>query len=323
MDVSIIIPHHNESKSFMEEAVESITSTITTQNYEILICDDASTVPFKFKHPKVRVFRQRKHRGVGQAFDMGVKHAKSDNIFLQGSDIRYTDNKWDEIMLKEIEAHPKAATCGCCVGLNNESPEGMDISVRRNRSRRYGARVLAFHDHISHPKKPKSFRSILECQWLPVPNPTPTESYPIPAILGAFYGIKKDWYKWIGGFEFHRSWGSLESYFSLKVWFMGGECRVSPQCEVGHIFKRSGTHATPHHHLMYNKIMAATLLFDEYHANRLIDFLDDNHPNVRGGKKMFAEVKKAVMAKRKEYAEKITLAPETWCERWNVDFRLD
>ena len=147
------------------------------------------------------------------------------------------------------------------------------------------------------------------------------ESFEIPCVLGAAYGIKKEWYNYIDGWWGHRSWGTLEPMISLKSWFMGGSCRVAMGIETGHVFKRHGTHATPHHHLMYNKILATTLLLDETHATRLIDFLGSN-PNVNGGKEMFAKVRRAVAAKRKEYKKKIVVDPIEWCKTWNHDFRI-
>lgn len=314
------MPTHGESQQFMEEAINSIKDTITLDTWELIIVDDFSPTPFKTNHENVRVVRQPMHLGVGQAFDRGVKEAKSDNIFLQGSDMRFIKNDWDKIMLEEIKNHPKSATCNCCIGLNNESEEGMDINIRRNRSRRFGSTVLIFHDHQSHPKKPSNFRNILECQWLPIPRPVPEESWEIPAVLGAFYGINKQWYEYIGGFELHRSWGSLESYFGIKNWLFGGSCRVSPKCEVGHIFKRQGTHGTPHSHLTYNKLLVATLLFSDKDAKRLIDFLGNN-TQVSQAKRMFEQEKKLILAKRDEYRKKIVVDVAEWCKRWNIDFR--
>jgi len=141
-------------------------------------------------------------------------------------------------------------------------------------------------------------------------------------VLGAFYGIKKEWYRYIGGFELHRSWGGLEPYISLKSWFFGGECRTAPLVEVAHLFKASGTHSTALHHIQYNKMLIARLLFNDHHYDRMVKYLGSD-PNITGGKKMLKENWKAIESKRKEYAKKIVISPEAWCERWQTDFRLD
>jgi len=319
-EISVIIPYHNEGLEFISTTINSIKDTIDV-SYEIIVVDDCSKArlsPVK----GITILRHKKPKGVGQAFDTGVKRAKSDNLFLMGSDIRFIPNQWASKMISEMDNHPKAFTCATCVGLNSESEAGMDMAVRRNRSRRNGARILIFHDKQSHPKKPANFRNILEAQWLPVYKGESRDSFEVPCILGAAYGVKKAWYDHVDGWWGHRSWGTLEPYMSLKSWFMGGSCRTAPDIECGHVFKRSGTHATPHHHLMYNKMLLATLMFDEHHSQRLIDFLGVN-PQVYRGKEMFESVRKEIEAKRGEYVKKITVDPVEWCKEWNHDFRLE
>jgi glycosyltransferase involved in cell wall biosynthesis len=325
-ELSVIIPYHNEGLDFISTTVKSIQDTIDV-SYEIIVVDDCSDQPLgsisgRWEDlPGVKILRHNQPKGVGQAFDTGVKQAKADNLFLMGSDIRFIPNNWASKMIKEADDHPKAFTCTTCVGLNAESEEGMDINIRKNRSRRNGARILIFHDKKSHPKKPDNFRNILECQWLPVYKGESKESFEIPAILGAAYIVKKEWYNYVDGWWGHRSWGTLEPMISLKSWFMGGSCRTAPDVMTGHIFKRHGTHGTLSHHLMYNKLLVATLLFDEHNSSRLIAFLGHN-PQVDKGRRMFKKYEKQILAKRKEYEKKIVVDPVEWCETWNHDFRL-
>lgn len=319
MDLSVIIAHHNEPWSDMEEAIDSIKSTIDVSNYEIIIVDDFSNRPFKTKQDGVKVVRQKQHRGVGQAFDLGVSHAQSENIFLQGNDIRYLPNNWASKMIDYVNQKPRAYICGRCVGINRESPDGMNIEQRMNRSLRNGSNILIFHDHKTHPKKPANFRNILECQWAPRTTQK-SGLMEIVAVLGAAYIVKKEWYEYTGGFELHRSWGTLEVLNSLKSWLFGGSCQCALDVPIAHIFKSHGTHATPNHHLIYNKLLVATLLFDDYDRDRLISFLGQN-PQVDAGKKMFEEVKGEVMKKRAEYKEKIVVDIRQFCKEWNIDFR--
>jgi len=86
------------------------------------------------------------------------------------------------------------------------------------------------------------------------------------------------------------------------------------------VFKRAGTHGTPASHLMYNKMLVATLLFNEYHTGRLIHFLGNN-PQVERGAQIFSKNKKEIFQKKKEYEQKIVVDVREWCKRWNIDFR--
>ena len=315
-ELSVVIAYHDESQSFIEEAITQIKETIDVDTYQIIVVDDGSNTPLR-SIDGVRVLRQKKNLGVGQALRRGIWAAKSDNIWMMGSDIRFIPNGWASKMLKEINDHPKALSCATCVGINKDD---MDVAKRRNRSRRNGANILFFHDHKTHPKKPANYRNILEAQWLPVVKDGRVESFEIPCILGAAYGAKREWLQYIDIWWGHRSWGTLEPYASLASWFMGGSCRTTPAIEVGHIFKASGTHGTKLHHLSYNKMLVATLLFNEYNAERLIQFMGSN-PQVNAGKQMFDDEKKAIQKKRKEYEDKIVYDVEEYVKRWNIDFR--
>ena len=311
-ELSIIIPMHGEPQGFLEDTVNSIRDTIDV-TYEIICVDDASGVHID----GVTMLHHKKHKGVGAAFDTGVAVAKSDTLFLMGSDIRFIPNKWASKMIAETNAHPKAFSCTTCVGLNADA---MDVNERRTKSRRNGARILVFHDHKAHPKKAANFRNILECQWLGVYKGESKESFEVPSILGAAYGVKKEWYNYVDGWWGHRSWGTLEPMISLKSWLMGGSCRTTPDIETGHVFKSGGTHGTQNSHLMYNKILVATLLFSDYDSQRLIQFLGSN-PSVSAGKRLFDENKEAIMAKRDEYKEKIVYDIRDWCKKFETDFR--
>jgi hypothetical protein len=317
-ELSIIVPYHQEGLPFITETINSIKETIDV-TYEIIVIDDASAQRLP-PIDGVTVLRHPNNLGVGQAFNTGVARASSDNLFLMGSDIRFDKNQWASKMIKEIDTYPKSFVCSTCIGLNQVSPEGMDFKTRRNRSRRNGATILVFHDHKSHPKKPEHFRSILECQWLPVYKGESKASFEIPSILGAAYGVKKEWYSYCSPWTFHRSWGTLEPEVSLRSWFFGGSCRTAPDIETGHIFKHSGTHGTSLHHLSYNKIQCATLLFSDEDSKRLVDFLGSN-PQVNEAKRMFREVEKRVLRERKRLQKKIVVDAKEWCDSWGIDFR--
>jgi len=317
MDLSIIIPYHNEGVDFISTTLVSIRDTIDVENYEIIIVDDGSVKVLQLTFPKVKILRHNENKGVGAAFDTGVKIAQSENIFLMGSDIRFQKNKWASMMLEEIKQHPKAFTCTSCVNINKEN---MDIEARKSVGVPTGATILMFHDKKSNPKATETFRGIIEAKWLKyIPNRN-IDSYEIPCILGAAYGVSKEWYNYVDGWEGHRLWGTLEPYISLKSWFFGGSCRVAPRIYTAHIFKKAGTHGTPQDILMYNKMMVATLLFEDY--NRIISFLGSN-PIVERGRKMYKDNMVWILAKKAEYRKKIAIDIKAFFKEWNIDMRYE
>jgi len=233
-----------------------------------------------------------------------------------GADIRFAKNNWSSMLLDEIKKHPEAFTCTTCVGLNDAD---LDFERRRLVSWYNGATIIIFHDHKSNPKKSETFRGILEAKWIPKLANRDVDSFTVPCILGAAYGVKKSWYQYCDGFAGHRMWGTLEPYISLKSWIFGGSCRVAPRIETGHIFKARGTHGTKQHFLLYNKMLVSMLLFPDY--ERLIDFLGGNSI-AKKARQMCAENMRFIVNKRAEYAKKTVLPVKDFLMSNQIDYRL-
>lgn len=334
MSVSVIISYHEEGQLFLEECIEQIRSTIHMP-HEIIVADDFSRIPLK-PIKDVMIVRQPYRGGVGANFDLGVKHAQYDKLILTAADTRYIDNGWAGKLISEIEKHPQSLVCSACVGLNelssccnfqmhaskclkchNSAENNMDIEKRKAKKHpQTGATILIFHDQQSEPKKPKSFRNIIEAKWLSFLD---GESKEIPCILGACYAITKHWYNYIDGFWGHRWWGSLEPYISLKSWLFGGSCRVVPECYTGHIYKTVSPHKVPYEILMYNKLLVATLLFPD--SDRLIDFLGNN-PFLEKAKRQFNANSAEILKKKEGYAKKTIVPMERLVELLKLDYRL-
>lgn len=316
MELSIVIPYHNEGVDFIATTVNSIKETIDVTDYEIIVVDDFSDIPLKFDG--ATVLRHNENKGVGAAFDTGVEIAQSDNLFLMGSDIRFVANGWASKMIAEIKNHPKAFTCTSCVALNTDAPENMDINKRRLVNVLDGATILMFHDQKSNPAKNSAYRSIIEAKWLPHMKDRNIDSSEIPCILGAAYGVSKKWYDYIDGWALHKKWGTLEPYISLKSWFFGGSCRMDPRIETGHIFKKQGTHGTQQDILFYNKMMVATVLLEDY--QRVISFLPNNSI-IKRSREIYNANLKGILAKREEYKKKIIVNQQEFFDRWGIDYR--
>lgn len=313
-ELSIIIPYHNEEREFILECINQVKDTIDISKYEIIVIDDCSKIPLE-PIDDVTIIRHGKNTGVGSAFDTGVEVAKYENLFLCACDIRFVPNKWASKMISEIEKNQKSLICTTCVGLNENN---MDFEKRRLTNAYNGATILIFHDKISNPLKEESFRSIIEAKWLPKIKDRDVSIVDIPCILGAAYGVSKNWYKYIDGFCGHRLWGTLEPYISIKSWLFGGDCKIALDIETAHIFKKNGTHGTPSDILIYNKIMIATMLFNDY--QRLIDFLGTNM-TIKAALNLYKNNKDFIFEKKEEYKQKTVFPMEAFLQKFRIDYR--
>jgi glycosyltransferase involved in cell wall biosynthesis len=305
--LSIVIPYHNESRSTIQKCVDQLLDTIDVEQYEVIIVDDGSYKPLD-PIEGTTIIRHKTNQGVGTAFDTGVKSAKYDNLFLMGNDIRFIKNGWASKMVDEIENHPQAFTCTTCVRLGRgKLTEVYETDIEKQlRNKKYG---------IGATIKMISSESIIDAQWLPIGNRTiDEESYEVPCILGAAYGVKKDWYNYIGGWEGHRGWGTLEPMISIKSWLFGGSCRVAPRIQVGHIFNIINKHGVHSKYISYNKILTALLFIPN--PDKMIVSLGDK--NNRSLDKLFSENRVWIDKKIKEYQSKTIFSFEEYCKKFNI-----
>ena len=314
---SIIITYHEEGIEFLNECLTQLKASIDIPDFEIIVVDDHSkdTLP---NIEDIKIIRNATNIGVGRSFDAGVVEAKGEDIILMACDMRFIPNQWVSKLVKEINENPKSLICTGCVGLNKEKPENMDFEKRRKVMSCFGATILMFHDNKSNHRKPENFRGIIEAKWYKLQDKTRSKSYEIPCILGACYGVKKEWYNYIDGFWGHVKWGTLEPYISLKSWLFGGNCLVAPHIETAHIFKRNGTHNITQEHTMFNKLLTSTLLLED--SKRFIDFLGINRDITRA-KTLFDSMKESILVKREEYKKKIIFDIKDYCNKFDIDLR--
>jgi len=318
--LSIIIPYHNEPIGFIQETVRQIRETIDVSPYEIIIIDDGSVNPLYIDGENI--IRHKANKGVGCAFDTGVKAANYGNIFLSGSDIRYQKNGWASKMVKEIRKDPKAFICTRTIGLSSARPECLNFDYMREKYKNYnGATIMLIDNHEVNPNLtlPSWYKSIIEGKWLPDRGPC-KDTFEVPCIMGTAYGVSRAWYQYCDGFAGHRKWGTLEPYISLKSWLFGGSCKCAPSIETGHIFKPHGTHGISQEEIIYNKMMIATLLFDDYEG--LISYLGNDAP-VQFAEVAYKENLQWILAKREEYKKKTVIALEDLLAKLDIVYKTE
>ena len=309
MQLSIVIAYHNEGVEFITSTLFFIKETIDVEDYEILIIDDCSVTPLELPQTeRVKIIRHTTNKGVGAAFDTGVSLAQSENIFLMASDIRFAKKGWASQMIQEINNNPKSLICCSCVALWADNMTTEDYTKKKTCT---GATIKMFSPHVRHP-------NVINAQWLPLLSNRDIDSFEIPCILGAAYGVNKTWYNYIDGWRFHKKWGTLEPFISIKSWMFGGSCRCAPRIETGHIFKTKHPHGTSYTTILYNKIMLATLLFPD--PKIFISYLH-NKSIVFKAKGLIAKEGKQVEDKREEYKRKTVLSFNEFCKKWNIQLK--
>jgi len=297
--LSLCLPFRNEF-SEIEKVIAHLRSTIPTDDYEIIICNDGSVHgsgkfrPLEIYEPNVKVINSPVSFGVGYAFDRCVENATSDILVLMGSDV-FPHEGWYEQVMEAVTNNPNTLGCATCVGLN---PTRMSLDDPKC-FRRYGADLLFYVTEEDLPKESAlrdrkgGYTALFKAKWLD--GKQSDDPYEIPCALGAFYFTSRAYYNALGGFDTvkgnryqgHRVWGSLEPYLSLKSWLVGGGCTLYPKIEAGHVFARINQHnrlkkgGRGADWMFWNQLfILETMILNQSLHNRLEDFL---HPELNLG----------------------------------------
>ena len=283
--ITLVIAENNEGTQ-LNESLHNLLEYNNPDTFDIIIVSDGSEIPIELGKygDMVRHIKKPVREGVGAAFDTGAEYVTTPHMMIMGSDIRFRDHGVVDKMVSLLNRrrHQKSIICTTNLGINQSAGKTIhDEGLLK----RYGARILFLMLAEDLPPKGRSmgqlkndnavsnYRNTLECKWLSKPA-KPLAN--IPAVLGAFYGVRTSWYRYIDGFKGHRYWGTLEPFISLKSWFAGGDCRITTDIETGHLFKSRSSHVTRPWDLLYNKIAISRILFSRSLGDMFIDYLGTN-----------------------------------------------
>ena len=252
--VSIIVPYHNDLEDLIE-TLESLYDTMRVEPWEVIVVNDGGKKKLTDKRRNLIHIDNPIHLGVGRSFDIGAGAARYETLFLSGADITHPDSDYGPALYEQVQENQKSLIC-------------TTMSSYKDPSRHfYGADILFKITEDDLPKGSKLMnkglphRSILEGRWR---KKTSRGSYAIPSLMGAFYGVSRDWYEHIRGFELHYKWGSLEPYISLKSWLLGGDVLINTDIDVLHKSGRVGFANKEESAYVYNRMMISFVVFGVY-----------------------------------------------------------
>lgn len=301
--LSVIIPVLNDNEE-LNLTIESLYNT-SPSSIDVIVIDDASTVPVVVNDKRVRFYRFEERRGAGQARHFGAEQAKSKHLLFIDSHMRFDEN-WYENAMKRIINTPKTLWCGVCLGLG----EG-NMDIKKANGCYTGA------DLVLYAEKNKT---IFDGVWRSdIPD---SDDYEISCVMGACYFIHKDWFFHIKGLGQTMMWGSEEPILSVKSWFAGGEVRLMKSVKLGHKFRNQSPYVTNFSHIHYNKLAYMYMLF----PTELYEFLKgkfNNDGNLIGAMEL-VERNKAILDEEKEYYKSIFVRDIKWlCNKFNITIDLE
>jgi len=105
--ISIIIPMYNQN-DLTKQCIEAIRHT--TSDYEILVIDNGSEVPFQIPGSDVEIIRHEKNLGFPVAVNQGIEATNGEIICLLNNDVIVTKG-WAEKLVSKLEHYDIIAPC--------------------------------------------------------------------------------------------------------------------------------------------------------------------------------------------------------------------
>ena len=322
---TLVIAEHNEGTQ-LNESLDNLFEYNDSSLFNVIVVSDGSEVELDLDKygDMVKHVKKPIREGVGAAVDTGAEHVETPQMIIMGSDIRFRDKGCVKRMVYHLWNEENAKSLICTTNLGINLTAGKTIHSDKL-LKRYGAKTLFFMTAEDLPQKGSTmarlkddkavsnYRNILEAKWLPKWDEG--DIYAIPCILGAFYGVRTDWYRHIMGFQGHRYWGTLEPFISTKSWFAGGDCKIAVDIETGHLFKQRPSHITRPYDLLYNKIAISRIIFGREMADKFIEFLGTN-PDMDIARELTGFDRQKINTLHERFAQVKTRDIHWFNERW-------
>ncbi|KAF8820321.1 putative polypeptide n-acetylgalactosaminyltransferase 12 [Cardiosporidium cionae] len=246
---SIIISARDEEKYIAKTILYILLNTPAHLIEEILIVDDASSLPLLDVLNKllpqnsrgfVKVVRLPEHSGLIRARLVGTKIAKGSYFVFMDAHCK-PKSGWIQALQHHLQQNYKRVVSPVILVLNSSTWE--DTSAR-------GYQVM--------------FDWKFELHW------TEKVSNFIPVLAGGIFAVTKKWWFESGALDpMMLGWGGENIEFSLRTWLCGGEIILERRAEIGHIFySRAERYKNEETALMIqaqrNRKRAAMVWLDDY-----------------------------------------------------------
>ena len=303
--LSIIMPYLNEFEEPLN-TIKSMRETSNIDNFEVIAIDDFSKIPTDLTmFPNVKSIKNEKRMGVDWSRHYGVQLAENDNILLIDGHMVFNNDNWLDKMVDLIKNHPKSLYCTICLAL------GYGATIQNHKGKYFGANLKL----VTDAEKNRPFRGVIEGQWA---KEKPESDYKISSLMGANYFFSKKWFNYVGGLRGLLSWGSSEPKMSLCSYLAGGDCRITKDIEIGHLFRDNAPYSTNICDLAYNKLYILKTIFPPELESKLVGYMKKD-TNFKRAIEMIEKNRDEIERDRKYYQSIFTRSIYDFCSEFNIE----
>ncbi|XP_073962003.1 polypeptide N-acetylgalactosaminyltransferase 3-like [Choristoneura fumiferana] len=257
---TVIIVFHNEAWSTLMRTVMSVIMRSPEKLLnQVILVDDASDRRYLgreledavAKLDKVEILRSKERKGLVAARLMGARRAAGDVLLFLDAHCEATQG-WLEPLLN------RAGSDDVFICPQIDLIDGETLAYIKSSDGNYGA-----------------FSWDLQFRWYMLSDDVinqraqnPSKPYPIPAMAGGLFAVRKSLFWRLGGYdEGMRVWGAENLEMSWRAWQCGARVEVTPCSRVGHIFRKDTPYKYPGgvgNVLSANVARAASVWLDEW-----------------------------------------------------------
>lgn len=216
IDISIQIVNYNTKKylfTCIEDAISDLAGTKIS--YEILVIDnnsqdDLSDLEDKYKDSQVKFFYSKENKGFGAGHNFLSKKTESEYLLILNSDIEFLEKNTISRLLCEIKSNKKIKVIGPKLLTSENKPQEWDHGELRG--------LRAWIANKMGGSYWKIRQKVMASAW----------------VSGAFFLIRSDIFKDVGGFDENFFLYKEEEDLCLRIRKMGGQIVYEPDVKVMH-----------------------------------------------------------------------------------------
>lgn len=239
--VSVVIISRNEGAE-LQATVTNVLATLPRDQREIIVVDDSSTdgsTAFLGELPEVQLLPSTGF-GVARARNYGASHATGEVILFADAHVRAPAG-WHEPLCDALRDETVGAAA-----------PGI-YSIAEPQRRGFGLDVTGPNLHTS---------------WRYKPGSRPQAA---PVLPGCFLAMRRDVYQRSGGYDGDmRQLGGNDAELSCRLWLLGYQLLVTPEIEVGHLFRKVAPFPAQWASVVHNRLRMALVHFNRQRLERVL-----------------------------------------------------
>lgn len=287
--LTVIMPFYDEGDEPYRTVISCIENT-PKDAVKFILMDDHSTKYRDAKFdgiPNLKYYRNKQTMGVDYCRTLGGYMADTPYLLLIDAHMRFTPG-WFDRYIYALEKYPKSIVY-CKTDFVTDYPDNENIRQPDGKQRYFANLKLEFKDEI------------LSSKWtFDEPKEDISE---VTGIMGANYGISKDWFKYIRGVEGLRQYGMSEQFLAFKTLWFGGKIIYIKDVRIAHLYRFIATFPATMAHYVYNQMFMLRTLFPWKEVNRLEKKLKENRYKTEAAE-MIRRNNKGIMLLRKDFQKK-------------------